>query len=159
MANRKVKFDFNPFKEVPGSARKLDAAAKRRTLKTIEEFVEEQILLHVGDGRSPVKGERFKSLSSTYAEAEKGGNRTPNLELEGDMLDSLSVKRIGGNVIRATVSNSQQPKADGHNNFTGKSTLPKRRFIPDEKASQHFKQTIRNGIKSIIREALDDGEV
>ena len=112
----------------------------------------DEILREVSQGKSPVSGEgSFKKLNPDYAEENKGGDRTPSLDLEGDMLNALDFKNTTDGVEIGIFNRSEVPKADGHNNFSGQSQLPRRRFIPGEK--QKFKQFIDRGIKRIVRDA------
>jgi hypothetical protein len=48
------------------------------------------------------------------------------------MLGSLDYKTDGADRLEIGVFGSDAPKADGHNNLSGDSNLPLRRFIPDE---------------------------
>jgi hypothetical protein len=126
---------------------------RKRVKEEIGEFVSNEVLRYLQTGNSPVsKRGRFKSLNKNYADEEKGGNRTANLELDGDMLDAFGSKNtkdgIEVGIIRRQVT--QSPKADGHNNLSGESKLPTRRFVPSEEES--FKQPIMNGVKRIIKE-------
>lgn len=109
-------------------------------------------MLRVSDGKSPIKGTpTWKSLNRTYAKNEKGGNATPNLELDGDLLDALEYKKGLGNTIEVGIfDGSQTGKADGHNNHTGSSRLPERRFIPLDDGD--FYSKITRGIDTIILE-------
>jgi len=118
--------------------------------KDVGEFIINEILRYTAKGESPVSGEgRFKTLDKDYAKEQKGGNRTPNLRLEGDLLEALDSRNNSGNQITIGImKDSQMGKADGHCNFSGESKLPKRRFIPEEK--QTFKQPIMRGIKEIL---------
>lgn len=128
-----------------------DVPRSRRTKvkQDISEFVEGEILRSVSQGRSPVKGRGFfKKLSNDYADKEKGGDKNPNLELEGDMLDALESRNVKDGIEVGIFRRSQVPKADGHNNFSGLSRLPERRFIPKE--DEEFKRNINSGIKRII---------
>jgi hypothetical protein len=145
MARRKVFFDFNPLAGV-----RLPKGKKQRAYKEIRELLEDEILSHVGEGRSPVEGYgKFKRLDADYADAKKGGNRTPNLELTGNMLDGLKIVQKGSK-IRVTVAEKQQPKADGHNNFSGKSSLPLRRFVPNSDQNESFNKRITSRIDEIV---------
>lgn len=125
-------------------------------LREIGDFVVDSILDRVGDGKSPVEGEKFKKLSKAYADAEKAGDRTPNLDLNGDMLDSLTFEITGENEVTVGIFDEEQAqKAFGHNTgFQGHSKLRskdnKRRFIP--RKSQNFNSNIRSGIKEILEE-------
>lgn len=119
--------------------------------KEIGDLIINEILKSVEQGKSPVSGEsKFKKLNKKYAKDQKHGNTTPNLELEGDLLDSLTFKNTKQGIEVGIFKSSEVPKADGHNNFSGKSRLPKRRFIPGE--SQTFKRGIKSEINQIIQE-------
>lgn len=122
---------------------------QRSALKEeVGQFVVDSILEKLASGQSPVSGVKFKALDKKYADKMKGGNRTPNLELEGDLLAALSFKNTRNGIAVGIMDGSQRPKADGHNNFSGDSKLPLRRFIPGE--DQKFKTDIQSGIKDII---------
>lgn len=65
------------------------------------------------------------------------------------MLDALTSQNRKGDIIEVGIFKAkEQGKADGHNNFSGKSKLPTRRFIPSEK--ENFKRFINKGIDQII---------
>ena len=117
--------------------------------REVGEYVKTAILDYVGDGKSPVSGRAFKKLSGEYAEREKGGRTLPNLELEGDMLNSLDFRVVEKGVEVGIFDSSQAPKAYNHN--VG-DTLPKRQFIPA--ARQSFVGEIEAGIKEIVNEKL-----
>lgn len=120
--------------------------------REVGDFVKEEILRSLSEGNSPVQGESFASLSPKYADKQKGGNRTPNLELDGDLLDALIYRKSGDGIEIGIFQSSQVDKADGHNKFTrsNNNRIPKRRFIP--KPSQNFDKDIRQGIKDIVND-------
>ena len=94
----------------------------------------------MSEGRSPLTGRNFKKLSDTYADAKKNGDTTPNLYLEGDLYESLQFEREPGtNNLIIGVDSSEEGKADGHNNFSGDSPLPQRRFLADSESGEQFK--------------------
>lgn len=161
MANRKVKFDFNPLTEYWNGddlTRKLDDSQKKNLLDDIANYVLDSVLSRVGDSSSPVAGQpaRWKGLSAEYAKSiGKKPGAPSTLELHGDLLDSIKVVR-NGTGLRLTVDESEQPKADGHNNFSGKSNLPRRAFVPDEKRGEDFRPDIKEGIREVIQNFLDD---
>lgn len=159
---KKVRFEFTLDDLVPDI--KLTRAAKDDAIDSVKDFVLEQVLSHVGDGKSPVSGHgKFPALSKDYVKVKKeeGGTvlfgRGSNLELHGDLMDSVRVDRKGNRLI-LTVDEDQQPKADGHNNFSGKSQLPMRRFVPNEDDGETFKASILKGIRKIVKAAAADGE-
>lgn len=147
----KVEYVFDPF-ELIDKDLELSKSKKKEALDEVAAYVHESVLSFIGDSRSPVNGRKFPLLNKEYAEKEHGGNRVSHLELDGDLLDSIVVKRKGDALI-LTVTEDQQEKADGHNNFSGKSKLPLRQFIP--KDGQNFAPEIREGIKSIIKDAIE----
>lgn len=126
---------------------------RAETKALVGDFVVNEILRFVGSGKSPVKGEKstFPRLTKEYAQDKKGGNTTANLDLMGDMLDSLTFKNTRNGIEVGIFQGSEVPKADGHNNFSGESKLPRRRFIPSE--DQGFRQRIERGIKDIVQSA------
>lgn len=135
----------------------LSQETKSRIKNEVGEYLVEQILLNVGESKSPLDGARFKALSKNYRKEkqEEGAPGVPNLELHGDMLSSLSYVEKGGG-IEIGVFGSEAPKADGHNNFSGKSNLPERRFLPAE--GESFKSSIEKEVQAIIDDAVAEDE-
>jgi hypothetical protein len=119
----------------------------------IGEFLVEQIILDLARRTSPVSGQSFQGLSDEYRERkeEEGLPGIPNLELTGDMISELDY-RITPTGIKVGVFGSSAPKADGHNNLSGKSKLPTRQFIPDE--GEGFRPGIANDLEDLVEDAL-----
>ena len=124
-----------------------------QTKSEVGEFLVEQILSAVASRKSPVTGESFDPLSKDYKsdKQDQGLQGVPNLELTGSMLDSLDF-RIEGDEIVIGVFGEDAPKADGHNNLSGESKLPERRFIPAE--GQGFVSSIEREVARIINDAV-----
>lgn len=154
----KVKFDFNPLVGTDAERVRLDPEEKDELLSRISDYVLESVLVYVGDAKSPVDGSKFDPLSTDYSK--KVGRKKATLELSGDLLDSVRVERLRGNNLRLTVSDDEQGKADGHNNHSGESPLPLRRFIPkadeDGENLSGFDDKIQKGVKDIIDEFLEE---
>ena len=148
MAQKPVTYKFDPFKVT--KTKKPKGASKREILNEVQDFVVESVLDDVGATTSPVAGHgKFPKLTKKYRDIKKNLARPiANLEFSGDMLDSLKAP-ISGSELTLKVSQSQNDKADGHNNHSGKSSLPLRRFIP--KGSETFRPKILRGIKRIIK--------
>lgn len=123
---------------------------RAETLEEVGELVVDEILRKVGSGNSPVDGYgSFQTLNKEYAKREKKGNRTPNLDLTGSMLDSLEFKIDGDSIeVGIFADSGEVDKADGHNNFSGLSDLPLRRFIPA--AGEEFTQDIERKIRKVV---------
>ena len=68
------------------------------------------------------------------------------------MLDAIK-SSASGNQIEIKITGKQGSKADGHNNHSGKSQLPARKFIPDGKKGETYSRTIIEGIRTIIDDA------
>lgn len=123
-----------------------------------------EVLLSVSTGKSPVAGEaNFQLLDKNYAKREKQGSRTPNLQLEGDLLreDLQAIVLDEGDIIRIghfkeSTANTEGEKADGHNQHSAKAQawalsreFPRRRYIPSE--AQSFKKPIMDKVENLIK--------
>jgi len=155
VAYKKVKYVFDPIGD-------LKIVNKQAVLEEISDLIKDEILAHVGDGDSPVKGEgKFKKLDPKYAKKEKFGDPNPNLDLTGAMLDNLVVRPIKGKieVFVEGSSNLMRGKVEGHNQHDSSLTprIEKRRFIPAE--SQTFKPAIMRTIKDILQENIEPEEI
>lgn len=149
----KIFFEFDPFELANVEAPKTNI---REAKKKIADLVLTEVLDYVGGSRSPVSGEGWKkSLSADYKKLKSkiSGNTTANMELYGDMLDSLECVVNSAGMLELRIQGGEAAKADGHNNHSGESSLPQRRFIPDE--GQTFKRDILEKIKTI---AIDYSE-
>ena len=148
----KITFVYSPdLSEVP-------ATEKNAALNEIGQYFVEAILADVGETRSPVTGRLFKKLSAQYAEkkAEESSSPVANMELSGDMLDSLEFK-VSGSKVEVGIWGSEADKADGHNNFSGDSKLPQRQFIPMK--GEKFRPDIMGEVESILESyAVKEGQ-
>lgn len=147
------KYEFNPLadREVPRSK-----ASEAR--EAVKEFVLEKVKEYVDKGVSPVDGEKWAGLSPKYKKLKRGaiGSSKADLQLTGEMLEALDI-RVKGNKLTILVNdNSQAGKSDGHNNHSGKSELPLRRFIPEE--GEGFVSEIEDGIDEIISEFEEESK-
>lgn len=159
---RKVKYDFDPLK---GVRRKLSKEKQEEVMDDVANFVKEEVLLHVGSGKSPVsKGGSFKALSKEYKKVKRkaGAGSSPNLELTGDMLDSLVVTNKDKFLRLEHSDSDESKKADNHNKFTSKSKrtgVPRRPYIPRDFEGESLNKKIKSGIKKIVDAAVDpDGD-
>jgi hypothetical protein len=152
----KVVYEFDPFDQI-GTDRPSSKKETRKALEEIAEYVKTEILQYVGEAQSPVSGGRWKqSLSPEYKKLKKeiSGSAIANMELYGDMLDALEARVVGNKIKVGWFGGEQAAKADGHNNFSGESSLPTRQSIPKE--GQKFKRDIMQGIKEIAQEFIDE---
>lgn len=117
-------------------------------------YLIEQTLLSIAETKSPISGEAWQAnLSPEYKrkKIKEGGKGIANLELTGDMLSSLDYE-ITDDGIKLGIFGKEALKADGHNNLSGSSDLPQRRFLPDE--GQDYKRSIEAGVESIIADIM-----
>lgn len=107
--------------------------------------------------KSPVSGGAFKkTLSPAYKKikSKESGSTKANLELTGDMLDSLSATFDKNTLtvgINKDAGEQNMLKAENHNKFTKramKTKVPARQFIPRQ--DENFKRQIMNDIQDII---------
>lgn len=143
--------DLSRFKEFS----ELKRGVKEEVKREIGNFVKESILDRVGDGKSPVSGGAWKrSLSPEYKKqkAKKSSVTFANLELKGDMLDSLDFRPKKDAVEVGIYGDTLQDKK-AYNHNTG-DTLPTRRFIP--RPGEKFKRDIESEIRGIVKQYYSD---
>jgi hypothetical protein len=150
----KISYKFDPW-ELLGIDK--PARGAREARQEMAALILDEILAYVSNGNSPVSGGGWKkSLSKDYKKykSQFSSSLFANMELHGDMLDKLEVVATPDGMIEVRIKGKQAAKADGHNNHSGDSRLPERRFIPDE--GQTFKRQIIQGMKEIAKEFIDD---
>lgn len=157
----KVEFVFDPI-ELAGYDRKdFSPDAIKTIMQDASEIVTTEVLKNCAAQRSSVgDGGAWDGLSTEYANKKKilAGNKKANLELSGDMLSTLKVINRG-RTLTLTVDPSQYGKADGHNNFSGESKLPERKFIPDAGNGETFSDDILSQIKRVVEDNVSVGNV
>lgn len=133
---------------------KVSRDAKREAADAVASILLESIDKDLNNTRSPVTGARFKALSKEYRKEKRGRGEpgVPNLELTGQMRDQLDVRIGSAGKIEIGVFGSAAGKADGHNNFSGSSTLPLRQFLP--KDGQEFRSGIQRELEAVVAEAI-----
>ena len=133
-----------------------------RVMEDVKDYLFKETIRYVRKGFSPVSGHgQFKKLDPNYAKEEKGGNRTPNLSLEGDMFDEYDINHVG-NIIRVGYfMGKESDQADGHNQLTekakkwaSKSGMPLRRWIPSP--DETYSKGIMDGIERILEKSRDN---
>jgi hypothetical protein len=133
---------------------------KKEFLQKVGQYLVDSMLDKIADGISPVAGVgKFQKLTKHYADEEKGGERTANMDEHGDMLSALTYKIIGNKIKVGIFDDKQAIKSYAHNTgFKGHPTLegkaPKRQFIPNEKEGEKLKSDILAGIGDITDEYI-----
>jgi hypothetical protein len=148
--SRTVSFEFDPFKETGVDLP--EGADREEVLQEIADVILDETKSYMGNANSPVAGYgKFPKLSKGYKKYKigQGGSGQPDLELFGDMKDSMEVS-IRGSKVKIKITGKEGDKADGHCNFSGESSLPLRRFIPNAEDDETFKAPILAKIKKII---------
>lgn len=139
--------------EVP-SLEKVPKSKRDELLDEIGEYLLDSVLDYVGEAKSPVAGGRYKStLSEAYADSQKMGDTTANLDLTGGMLNSLQIitDPSSGTVTIGIFDTDETPKA--YNHQVG-DTIPQRQFLPNE--GENFKAEILRGVGRILSEYIED---
>ena len=115
----------------------------------VGEYLVNETIRYMEEGRSPVAGEApWPKLDKVYATEEHNGDRTPTLNATGRLRESLQFRSTDDGVEIGIFHKSQQAKADGHNNFSGKSHLPQRRFVPSSR--QNYRSEIMANVDRIL---------
>lgn len=152
----KVAFTFDPF-DLIGKDPPIKGA--RQAKEEIAKYIVDQVIEYCGDGKSPVAGGAWKrSLSAAYRKFKlsEGGNGFADLILTGDLLQALDCVVLPSGELELRVKGREAGKADGHNNHSGDSRLPTRKFIPEE--GETFKRPILDGIKAIAEDYFRRGD-
>lgn len=132
-------------------------AEDRAVRETFFELALERLLERTASGRD-VNGNLFPKYSSAYKNSLAfkvfGKDNTPNLELTGDMLGSISQESTSKKMIVA-VSEDEAPKA--YNHMTG-DTMPKRPFLGWKDSelqdiAKEFKPLVRQAERSNVSDA------
>ena len=129
----------------------------------IAKYVYDEMLDHIGSGKSPVQGGPWKrELSAAYKKikSKESSAGFANLELTGELLDSLKVEFVGDRLdIYVEGGSDLIGKAEGNNiGSYGKRSANRskaRRFLPLSR--ERLNDEIRNGIKDIAKEFMSDG--
>lgn len=152
---RDVSFVFDPFEIAGVDKETIVPSEVARILSEVSDLVVSQVLKDTKNQISPVDGSDFEALSKDYAKFKKksGKKPIPNLRFDGDLMDALAISVEPDDKLKLYVEASQSDKADGHNNHSGDSKLPLRRYVPLEGVDSGFRDVIENKIKRIVNSA------
>lgn len=150
---KSVGSDDETYCEIDLGLNGLPASIKNDIIEEVGTILKEEVLLALGNAKSPVAGESFPALSKKYKEFKQaqGGSGAPDLELYGDMKDALTFEPTDSG-LKLGFFGDQAAKADGHNKLSGRENFtPKRRFLPEEG------QTFKRDIVRTVEEIVDNG--
>lgn len=146
-------YTFDPFKLTGVN---VPAENRAEALEAVANFLKEEALMQIARGKSPVDGGPWKpTLTKEYKErkAQESSVVKPNLELSGDLLDALDVKKKSTNRLFYGVDSDQAGKAEG-NNIGSYGRDPDegnaRRFIPLR--GETFTDKIIDGMREILED-------
>lgn len=137
-----------------GLSKKLPQEIQTKIKRDVGDFLRESVLSSLRKAETPVQGEDWPALSREYKKLKKSEGLPPeaNMELEGDMLDSLDYQETDDG-IELGFFGKEAWKADGHLKFSGaENNTPQRRFLPDE--GQEFDSSITRKTEQIIADAI-----
>lgn len=152
----RVRFTFDPEKATGVT---VPAESRDDALDEVAKFVKEQILSRTGDGRTSVKGGRWKrKLTPEYLKRKKEESSVnfANLELHGDLLDAFDVG-VEGRKVFMQVTGDQEPVAEGNLlGSYGRDPDPSkaRQFMPI--GDQELAPEIMQGVKRILKRYSED---
>lgn len=129
----------------------ISEARKDQAARDVGEYLVSEINMRLDSSNSIVSGiSRFPGLTSKYKKKKmaEGGSSSPDLELSGAMRDAISYRTTASGVEVGVYKRKQALKADGHNNFSGLSLLPTRRFLPDK--NQSLKSGVQRAVDEIV---------
>lgn len=137
----------------------LSETVKNRIKNDVGQYLVESVLSTVNKSKSPVDGGEWaypslKSKEYKKKKIDEGLSGKADMENSGDLLDALTFEETDDG-IKLGWFGEQAPKADGHNNFSGKSDLPRRQSLPD--VDQEFIPSIQKKIEEIVADSLADG--
>ena len=128
---------------------------KKAALEAGKEAVE-QIKNYTAQAKSPVKFQNpYKGLSDKYADFKKKKGKLPiaNLRLNNDMLESIKVESTKKGFTIKITDSKEKKKAYNHNTPKDNiNKLPRRQFIPDDKAKGEFKPAIKKELVKKLKE-------
>ena len=151
-----VKFDFDPMKLTGIKVPKEDQGD---ALEDVATYVKEQILSRTAEGRTSVKGGRWKrKLSPEYLKKkrEETGVGYANMEFSGDMLDALDTS-VSGTKVRIEIAGEEAGKAEGNllGSYGGEPDPSKAREFMPYKRGQELSPEIMAGVKQILKRYED----
>lgn len=157
----KIEYRFDPFEIAGVDPDDVPKSVREEILSDVADFTLKSVLDDCADKKSPVTGSAFRKLSKDYAILKKkqGGKPVPNLELDGDMLGALRVKKSSTEISLYIPSGKQALKADNHNKFSAESEstpVPARKFIPNAEKDESFRPAIKKGIREIVLNAFEE---
>ncbi len=136
--------------------RPLPKKVKKLIQEEVGSYLVEQTLSSMGEKKSPIQGApNFAPLSKNYKKRklEEVGSGEANLEFDGIMKDDTDFQPTEDG-IKLGVFGERAGAADGHNNLSGKSQLPLRKFLPDE--GENYKPKIVKEVERIIADIIGE---
>lgn len=135
---------------------RLPRAVKRDVAQVAGELILDSIKSDLDKRKSSVDGSNFQKLNKDYAKMKRaaGLRGVPDLQLTSQMIDELDANVTGAGLLNVGVFGSSAPRADGHNNLSGKSSLPLRQSLPKE--GEGFRSGIQRELQAIVNEAVAD---
>jgi len=114
--------------------------------RDLKNEIEADIQSEILQGKSPVKGKKFKKYSPGYAKV-KGWEKPVDMNKTGKMLKSLSVKQNKKGQLKISFSDE---KAAWHD--SGEGNLPVRRLLP--RSGEFFNSTLTRLILRVLNLAV-----
>lgn len=152
ISDNKTTSEIDLFSKIDSNL-ELTASQKKQIRNEVGEFLIEQTLSSLAASKSPLGNiGSFEPLSPEYRKKKKaeGLPGKPNIERSGKTKNSLTYRPTANGIEIGHFKKSEAGIADGHNNFSGFSPLPKRRYLPDVGGVDLYTNTINKEIARII---------
>lgn len=162
MAKGEAYYEFDPFKAT-GVKPSRSRASREQALEDAANFIKESILDNCASGKTSVAGGLWKKKLDPAYRKEKlkeSGVGFANLELNGDMLDSLETYFSGTKIVVEISDAAELDKAEGNLlGSYGRAPDPSnaREFMPHARG-QKLTPEIMSGVKKILEQYEDNDE-
>jgi hypothetical protein len=160
MAKGDAYHEFDPFK-LTGVKPSKSRDSRDAALAEVADFVKESILNNCASGKTSIDGGLWKKKLTPEYKKEKlkeSGVGFANLELHGDLLDSLDTKVAGKKIIIEITDSAELGKAEGNLiGSYGRDPNPDnaREFMPHKRGDRLTPEIMR-GVKEILQQYEDD---
>jgi hypothetical protein len=126
---------------------KVSGEGRKRLLFQLIGDLQDVTMLNFGE-TGIARPEEWQELTPKYADAKKGGNRTPNLILKGNLINSFQ-HSVEEN--KATLTNSA-PYADEHQFGAKYKNLPARPYYPVDQSGENLTPFAEERLAQIVEE-------
>lgn len=119
---------------------------RKNFAKEVKKTIVDKIVDHILSGKSPVKFQRFKQYSVSYAKV-KGRRKPVDMKVSGDMLKSLKAKQKRNGTLEILFESVTATYHDGRNPNVRRRLLPRN----GEEFSPKITREIVRQLKKVVK--------